>query len=34
MEDGKPCIAELPAEARGMHPCVYVDAEKAELGAS
>src|SRR5438045_291024 len=34
MENGQPCIAELPAEARRLHPRLYLDSEKAQFGAA
>ncbi len=29
-----PALQESPAEARCLHPCVYVDPEEAEFGPS
>ena len=34
MEDCQPCTAELPAEARGVHARIYIDAEEAEFRAA
>lgn len=34
MEDCQPGITELPAEAGRLYACIYLDPEKAELGAS
>jgi hypothetical protein len=34
MENGQPGIAELPAEARRLYACVYLDPEEAELRSS
>src|SRR5208282_5103660 len=34
LQDGEPGVAGLSAEARGLHPRVYADSEKAELGSA